>query len=87
VRTTEPIAKSASTPKTGLVATLRVFLRRQGTGALSSSPGTGSAAPLTGRLTLLFLPALVLAALAFTAAPWFCSLCDRTQEISDRGRE
>jgi hypothetical protein len=57
VTSTEHTVKTPS-PKTGLVATLRAFLR-----------ATGSGAPSTGRPTLLFLPALVLAALAFTAAP------------------
>jgi hypothetical protein len=58
VRTTEHIAKTASTPKPGLAAALRAFLRT-----------TGSAAPLTRRPALLFLPALVLASLVFSSAP------------------
>jgi hypothetical protein len=65
---TEPSAKPASTPKTGLVATLRALLHAQGSGALSSSRATGSAAPLTRRPALLFLPALVLVSLALSAA-------------------
>jgi hypothetical protein len=82
VRTTEPIAKSASTPKVGLFATLRVFLRRQGTGALSSSLATGSAAPSLVKPTLLFLPALVLAALALTAAPALAAGPPETPELT-----
>jgi hypothetical protein len=76
VRTTEPIAKSAcarqgaSTPKAGIFATLRVFLRRQGTGAFSVRRSGRTFHPLS-RLKCC-VPALlcaVVGALAFTAAP------------------
>jgi hypothetical protein len=63
-------ANPATTPSTGLFALLSSLLRVGGTGAGGRASITqGSAAPSTGRPTLLLLPALVLAFLAFTAAP------------------
>jgi hypothetical protein len=60
VRTTEQIAKSASTPKTGFFATLR---------GLPAAKGTG--APRTARRLLPALLTTLLASLAFAAAPAF----------------
>jgi hypothetical protein len=66
VNPTEPIANPASTPKAGLFATLRVFLRRQGTGASKIAQGSG--APSRVSLLVAFLLALA-ATMVFTAAP------------------
>jgi hypothetical protein len=68
VKPTEHTAKSTAASKTGLVATLRALLHAQGSGAPSRTHLHGSAAPLTRRPALLFLPALVLVSLALSAA-------------------
>jgi hypothetical protein len=67
VRTTDRTAKSASMPKRGLFAVLCGLLHGNGTGAPKITRGGG--ARFTLKTALFALPALLLASLAFTAAP------------------
>jgi hypothetical protein len=63
VTPTEQTANPATTLSTGLFALLSSLLRVRGTGALKISRGSGALS------SLLLLPALVLASLAFTVTP------------------
>ena len=67
MKPTEHIAKSASTPKAGLVATLCAVFHVRGSGASKIGHGDG-ASKTSGRLILSLL-ATMLGALAFTTAP------------------
>jgi len=67
VKSTEHITNSASTPKTGLFATLAAFLRGRGTGAPKSTEGSGISSSRAAWFSLGGV--LILASLAFTSAP------------------
>ena len=68
VKSTEHAAKSASTPKTGLAATLGGLLHDGGSGAPKTSRGRGTAVGRLASVSLLALAA-ALVALAFASAP------------------
>jgi DNA-binding beta-propeller fold protein YncE len=67
VRITEPVAKSAFTPKTGLFAVLGGLLRVKGTGALSRAVALVGVA-LVGLLAFTAVPALALETHAFSTS-------------------